>query len=286
MKHMDTPARFTEQSQTKLPAKKGSATRVEFDTTNMRDFIDNRGIKVLWERSWYCTCRNTNTLAPDPNCHICLGRGIAYEVAKTTEIMIQSQDKGVSSTDLGLIDTGTAIGTTYLDEPVSFRDRLTVPDVSLFQSFIFDVTQKRVDNGMYLMYDVQTISMIKGVINKEQGVDLAEGEDYTVDLSKNILYPKPHLIGTNISLVIETTLRYIVTDILKESRYQYTKKYNEDSPLFENLPRKLLLKREDIYINPEPFSLDTQIDHQEKDKLIESKRQTTSYSGGFFGGKM
>lgn len=285
---MEAPTRFTRASETTVPAKKAGGARMEFDTKAMRKFVTDRGLSALWERSWYCPCRNPETLQPDPTCPICSGKGVAYDPAVKTDIAVQSQEKGIVSMDLGLYDSGTAIGTTYLNEAISYRDRITLPDVKIYQSMIFDVTKKRVTNGMYLYYDVHTLNMVRGTIKGQHGVDLIEGTDFTMDYDRNIFYPKEHLIGTNVSLNIETILRYIVIDLLKESRYQYTEKdLGKDNRIFEELPRKLLLKREDIFISPEPFSLDTNtqevVTNASKDTLTEAKRKPSD--SGFFGGR-
>lgn len=289
---MEAPTRFTQASATKVPSKKAGGSRMEFDTAGMRKFVSDRGLNVLWERSWYCPCRNPETLQPDPTCPICSGRGVAYDPAVETDVAIQSQEKGIVSMDLGLYDSGTAIGTTYLDEAISFRDRITLPDVKIYQSMIFDVTSKRVKNGMYLYYDVHKLNMVRGTIKGEHGINLTEGEDFRMDYERNIFYPEEHLLGTNVSLSIETILRYIVIDLLKENRYQYTEKnLGVENRKFEELPRKLLLKREDIFISPEPFSLESNTNEVvkelnnevTKDGLIDAKRKPNE--SGFFGGK-
>lgn len=291
---METPTRFVSQPASKAPAVGSPGARREFNTNSIRKFVNDRGARAKWERSWYCTCRNINTKQPDPTCPICLGRGIAYQPAVDITIIVQSQERGPNSVDLGLYDSGTAIGTTNVNEPLSFRDRITLPDIKIYQSMIFDVTQSRVEDGMYLYYDVKGLEMVRGVLQGEHGQDLVEGEDYTLDKKRNLFFPYPHLLGTNVSMNIQTTLRYIVVDLLKESRYQYTEKYHgPDNPLYEELPRKLLLKREDIFINPEPFSLQSNTAEVmrasaiEDDLLLNAKREGTNEArGGFFGGRI
>ena len=246
---MVKPTRFTGGG-SKKPISSPSTSRPEFDTPNIQSFVQTRGLKVLWERAWVCTCRNPMTLAPQPDCPICYGKGIAYLPATEEYVIIQGQERSVSNVDVGLYDSGTAIGTTAMESQISFRDRITVPDVEIYQSFIFDVTEKRIENGMFLSYDAKRLDLVMG----SSGRELKEGADYTFDEPNNTIYPKDHLKGTNVSINMAVTLRYMVTDLLKESRYQYTKK-NKEKPMFENMPRKLLLKREDIFINSEPFSL-------------------------------
>lgn len=292
---MPEPTRFnTEDTNTRgdysLPNRVEDTTRIEFNPGGTEKFIRDRGIKVLVEKSWLCTCRNPRTLAPKPNCPICHGRGIAYLPATPDIMAIQSQEKGMVNGDLGLYESGTAIATTRLESKITFRDRITVPDVEIYQSFIFDVNENRIKNGFYLSYDVKYITLAMG----GKGKPLNEGIDYEVDLEQNMFYPKQHLEGTNVSLNLAVTLRYMVMDLLKESRYQYTE-FNKPQPEFENLPRKLLLKREDIFVDSEPFSLaiDTEKRLQEleengetemKDPKREGSRQ--SELGGFFGGKL
>lgn len=282
----DSPIRFTGGGST-VPNKVLATSRTEFDTKAMDFFMRERGIDVLWERAWLCTCRNPMTLAPKSTCHICHGKGVAYMQPTKERVAIQSQEKGMANMDLGLYESGTAIGTTRLESKITFRDRLSVPDVEIYQSLIFDVTDYRVKHGMFLSYDVKRIDIVFG----DNGRELIEGKDYTFDEPTNMFYPKMHLVGTNVSINMAVMLRYIVIDLLKESRYQYTA-FGVSSPQFENLPRKLLLKREDIFVNSEPFSLSIDTEsrlkelgatQEQEQHMLDPKRQS---SGGFFGGKL
>ena len=106
---------------------------------------------------------------------------------------------------------------------------------------IFLITKDRLKKGIPLTYDVKEITFIR------TDDRLLYEEDYEV--KNNRLFLKDDLEGQNITLNIYMTLRYTVTDILKESRYQYTK-FNEPKTKFENLPQKLLLKREDVMVRP------------------------------------
>lgn len=291
----ERPVRFGSGGTTNNPSKQLNTSRIEFETKGMATFIQNRGIDVKWERAWLCTCRNPMTLSPKSDCNICKGRGIAYQPAVKERMMIQSQEKGISNQDLGLIDSGTAIGTTELDSRITFRDRITVPDVEIYQSFIFNVTERRVNNGVFLSYDVKRLEDVYGV----NGEPLVDGVDFTMDYKTNTLYPDKKLIGTNMSINMAVTLRYIVIDLLKESRYQYTT-FAVKETQFENLPRKLLLKREDIFIDSEPFSLDINTearikelekangtpDEEDKEKGMLDPKRKSNEQGGFFGGKL
>nr|DAN11191.1 MAG TPA: hypothetical protein [Herelleviridae sp.] len=257
--------------------KKKTTTRLEFDIDSLIQFIEDRGIKVIWERAYFCTCLNHDTGEPRMDCPKCHGKGIAYLPPKETVMMIQSQGKGVSQMDIGLLDSGTAVGTTRLETRISYRDRFTVPEVLMPQSMVYYVNESRLKKGIPLYYDVQEVTFIT---TQEKVLD---EDDYKIE--NNRLYLKEEFLYQTVSLNILMTLRYVVSDILKESRYQYTK-FNEPQPKFENLPQKLLLKREDVVVLQDPYrvnddSITEDIEMQVQDPKAKSG---DSMLGGFFGG--
>lgn len=256
--------------------KMNSTARLEFDTKDMIRFVNDRGIKVLHEEAYFCPCLNTATGAPRLDCPRCHGKGIAYLPAKEAKMAIQSQEKGTNNIDIGLVDTGTAIGTTQLETRVSYRDRFTVPEVLMPQQMIYYVSNERVKKGIPLYYDVKEVVFIT-----TQEKNLTEN-DYKIE--NNRLYLNKEFKGQTVSLKILMTLRYVVTDILKESRYQYTT-FNQPQPRFENLPQKLLLKREDIIVLPDPYKVnDGDIDDIEL-QVSDPKAQPNNQGlGGFFNG--
>lgn len=239
-----------------------------------KDILDahiyGMSIPVLWEKSYLCPCRNRKTRQPAPACPVCHGRGVAFLPPEEIIMTIQSQEKGLVNTDLGLLDSGTAIGTPNRIHRISFRDRITIPSVEISQSLIFDATQKRIDHGFYLIYNVNEIEL--AVI---QGRELVYGEDYDFNFDKNLFVPKQHLIGENISINIITQLRYMVADLLKE--YRYAREMNRE---LIHLPQKLLLKREDIFIDKEHFE-----DSSSEGQMVDTKRVPVEGLNGFFGGK-
>lgn len=241
--------------------------------TDMLDrTADVMAIPTLWEKSYLCPCRIRETRQPNPSCRLCRGRGVAYLPAKPLKMIIQSQEKGVINTDLGLLDSGTAIGTPSDREVrVAFRDRITVEGALVSQSFIFDVTNKRIKDGFYMVYDVKEVEFATTMEGQ-----IYEGEDFEVDYKNNLFFPKEHLLGKNISINILTTLRYMVADLLKEHRYAPRR----DGKL-ARLPQKLLLKREDIFVDKEAFS--NGVNDEEVTEMIDTKRQpSVDGLNGFF----
>jgi hypothetical protein len=243
--------------------------------TDMFDATTNSmAIPTLWEKSYLCPCRHRETRQPNQACKVCHGRGIAYLPPRNVNMMIQSQEKGVFNGDLGLLDSGTAMGTPA-DRTVriAFRDRITVPTAKVSQSFIFDVSDRRIQNGFYMVYDVHEIEYAVTVDG-----ELVEGVDYTFDKKQNLFFPKEHLAKKVVSINILTTLRYMVADLLKEHRYAP----NQANQLVQ-MSQKLLLKREDLFIDKEAFEIG--VNDTELGEMIDAKRKpSTDGLNGFFRG--
>jgi len=241
--------------------------------TDMLDVSTNSmSIPTLWEKSYLCPCRHKATKQPNQACNRCHGRGIAYLPPKPVKIIVQSQEKGVFNADLGLMDSGTAIGTPADREfRAAFRDRITLTNVSVSQSFIFDVSDKRIQHGFYMVYDVKEIEFATTIDS-----ELTEGVDYTVDVNKNLFFPKEHLKGKMVSINILTTLRYMIADLLKEHRYA-----PDQSGKLVRTPQKLLLKREDLFIDKEAFEIG--VNDAEVGEMVDTKRKpSTDGLNGFF----
>jgi hypothetical protein len=233
--------------------------------------LNNMSLDALWEKSYLCPCRNPITQQPNMSCPRCYGRGIAFLPPRPLKIIIQSQEKGILNGDLGLMDSGTAIGTPDRNTRVAFRDRITVPQAVVSQSMIFDVTQRRIDNGFYMIYDVQEIEFATTL-----DAELQDGVDYTFDSKSNLFIPNQSLFGQNISINILTVLRYMVADLLKEHRYAH-----DMTGKLLKLPQKLLLKREDVFIDKEAFSQGT--NDSDVGRMIDTKRPpSTNGLNGFF----
>lgn len=292
---MEKPTRFSldDTKNLDLDPKKGrkhfnpattTHNAIEFTYGRLTRIIQDRGLKVKWEKAYLCVCRSKTTGAPDPSCKYCHGRGIAYLEPEDTVIAIQKQERDEQNAYFGTYSGGTAVGTTLPNSIVTFRDRITVPEVILGQSIVFDVNNHRMSNGFWLPYDVKEVTLAV----TEGNTLLHEGEDYTLDSKSNILYPSEHLDKKNISLNVNTILRYIVTDLLKESRYQYSDYGNyaeeSDGRIFDDLPRKLLLQREDTWVNHAPMSGESPKGEETNVFVDDTEVKDKASFSGFFGG--
>lgn len=263
------------------PESPGTGSRIEFNTDNVRKQVYDRGINILWERGYICPCISKMTGSPNPICPYCHGVGISYQQPVKTRAIIQSQEKGLYNTDIGLLDTGTAILTSGFETRMGYRDRITVPEVQIPQQMVFYIDNRRIEQGVHFRYDVKEIEYITSYER------VLTEDDYVV--KNNKIYFNKEFDGSTVTMIVYCTLRYMIADLLKESRYQYTEFLQPDTK-FENLPQKALLKREDVVVNPEPLTLDSNIDGEVKTeveaRINEPKLQSgeSAKNSGFYGG--
>lgn len=269
------------------PRAKNDSLTVNFDTDDIQKFVSDRSIKVLWERSYLCPCRNPKTGKPDVNCHICGGTGRAYLPARRIGMMIQSQNRKDEQGQAGVSETGDALGTVNMETPITTRDRITCPDVHIIQAYIFNVTDSILETGIRLPYAVYSflfVASIKG--------ELKEGKDFKYDTDKRLFYViDKDLLGKNITMRFDTVLRYIVTNMLKENRYQYSNSSIADgNTRYENLPKLVQLTRERALIGEsamvlenstdELTELSTQVNDSQQSQTVSTQEDSVE-DGGF-----
>ena len=75
------------------------------------------------------------------------------------------------------------------------------------------------------------------------------------------------MIGSNVSMILKVALRYIVTNVIKDTRYQY----NHDKKKTEKMPVLATLKRESILTNNIPLVPKSTEDMQEEANQALSK---------------
>lgn len=253
------------------PSKETVQTIVQFDVQSIDDDIVGHGIPTIWQQAFICPCIDPVTFAADPLCPICHGTYRGYLPGrKDTYVALQSQNRGTANTkDLGNLDLGTAKGTFRGGTHINVLDRITIPGLYVRQNFAFTVTQERFDSGFYIPYDIHKI--IYGISYKDREMhDLIENYDYVYNKDERKFHIRnKQLIGATISLILSVTVRYIITDIIRDTRYQY----DTASKLTQQLPKLALLKRESVLINNVPLvpksPEDIDADHQRNQALSE-----------------
>ena len=246
--------------------------------------LDRTGLPTIWEQSTPCPCINPETNSPRSDCPLCFGKGLIYRKKYQLNIAFQSDDKGLVSNQYGQHELGQTIATPQITENgiengIAVRDRLTVQGITLAQSYIVNITQDKFDNGILIPYLVTNFDQVITIDQDYNLFQLREGIDYTYDENTSLFKVlTKQLIGKNISMNISTKLRYYVANILKETRNaqvnkvmdkemmmgngnqaltNYIDKYNTDlntNVETYRLPKKLLLKREDLFVRPTDFS--------------------------------
>ena len=282
--------------------------------SNIISIIERFGLPSIWEKSIPCPCINPVTNAPRSDCPLCHGRGLIFSNPVQLQIAYQSNDKGPYNGPNGMFDLGTTIATPQttdsgIENGISFRDRLTVTNMSLSQSLMFNLTSKRITNGVYVPYKLS--NGIEGIdraitLNGSSIQELIPNEDFTFNKSTNTLNFSKKFLGKNISLNLSVVPRYYVADLSKETRYLQVSKYEvkkqlegNGNPLLTNYiknnyvtstdqinyyraPKKLILKREDLYVGMVNFEAQDNTD--KPNNYIDPKRYADGSINDLLGG--
>lgn len=266
----------------------------------LAELIERTGLPVKWERSFVCPCMSSGG-HPKTDCPICHGLGTGFREPLYLQMAIQADNRSLYQGAAGNQDTGILKGTPQITENgiengIAPRDRISVDGLTLTQNYYFNVTQKRVDKGMYIPYYVKKIIYIVTISQDGSSVkELQEGLAYEFDSDKSMFYPKASLLGKNISLVLDCHLRMYVTNIAKETRYAQVDKQNDKQVLFQNndnayltnyakkydkamqpgtiyvrMPKLLILRREDLFLGNLNFS-DTSKNKSDKSEYLDTK---------------
>lgn len=219
------------------------SNKIAFDINNFDKFFIDHGAYTVWEQAYLCPCRTKSTNAPSQNCPRCNGLGFSFTKPKATLALIQSQDKNVmNKQDLGLTLAGSGTATVPKEDMVSYRDRLTMVDNLVPQSLLIYVTPSAVRDKIHVRYDVQEVTYAR---DDEGEIPIGE-----IKFDGEFFVPTPSMVGKYISINVLVTLRYYVVDVLREARFQY--KGDPRSQQFQraltNMPRKLLIRREDMFV--------------------------------------
>lgn len=252
--------------------------KVNFRNDALQQFVIDRGAPFQWERSYLCTCRS-ETGSAKIDCPICGGTGIAY--LKPIEVvgMIQSMTAGSRSTETGIANPGTSLFTTTEEDDISFRDRLTFPKRLVPISIMVKVTSKSLVHGINLRYKVEKVTNAVYGYPSPTVID-PDVISMSINKESSILTPTKEMLGSYLSLNMLVSLRFYVVDVLHDGRYQFEKDPRRPSSKITNLPRQLVVTREDMYVPPilENDGKVTSVENDPKAKLSNNRTE------GFFNG--
>lgn len=177
-----------------------------------------------------------------------------------------------------------------IEEGISFRDRISPVGITLNQTYVVNITQDRFDKGVIIPYNVDKFNTMLYEDDLGQLQYLEIGGSLSYDSKTSVLKVNdPKLLNKNITMSMSVAIRYYVVDIEKEVRFADVKKTkfqkilngetegtnvnnetketmtkfntistdeNQGSPNgypLYRLPKKLVLRREDLYIPMSAF---------------------------------
>lgn len=235
------------------------------------ELLDRHSIKCTWEQAVQCPCFSNGS--PKIDCPLCHGQGWVYKEPYDLDIAILSDNKQILSVQEGTYLPMSSVGipqitSNGIENGIKPSDRITVKNWQTPQNYIFNVTNKRLKEGIFLPYDVDSITHAY-IINQDNQLD--DIKDALELDDNNILHINDEtLIGKNISLILSVEKRFYVVALAKELRYaQFNKKQDKmqatgngnqfltyqqlqdgeftDGIQIFRMPNKLILRRENLY---------------------------------------
>lgn len=221
-----------------------TANKVKISQDNSNKFLADHGIRVTWEKSFLCACRDKNG-TPRADCPICHGLGWSYLTPKDTLILFQQSSSKFDINRSSQTFSGTALASAYQEDMMAVRDRITLDDSEMSVSVLTKVLPRHIKNGINLKYDVVRIDMAQ--TEKDGGLSL---DKYKIDLDNNRFYPTSDMLDSYISFNLIVRMRYYIIDNLRNGRYTYdgdARAYQASQRDIKKLPNLYLMRREDNF---------------------------------------
>lgn len=190
---------------------------------NIIQLIQQHSVSTVWEQSFRCPCVDVTTGQPQPNCPVCHGQGWVYLHPRRIDMAIQGDRKQFALTSSGMDQLGSSQATPQItvnsiEQGIKPGDRITVSGWTTNETYTFNVTQQRLNDGIYLPYKVANINEALYIENGNLN-ELNIADNF--DLKDNFLFIKSEgLLDKTISLSLEIIKRFYVVTLLKELRYQ------------------------------------------------------------------
>ena len=190
---------------------------------NIVNLLRQHSISTVWEQAYRCPCLDVATGQPQPNCPICHGQGWIYLHPRRIDMAIQGDQKRYNNGETGMDEMGSSqatpqISVNSVEQGIKPGDRITVEGWTTNETYTFNVTEQRLNHGIFLPYDVQSINEAL-IIDGGTLTELDVNKSFT--LKENYLYINDEpLLDKTISLSLEIVKRFYVVSMLKELRYE------------------------------------------------------------------
>lgn len=224
----DNPLHEKIQSANPLYPKKSNMNPLNIDL--VVQLIQQHAVNVVWEQAYHCPCLDEQTGQPQPNCPICHGQGWIYLHPRTIDMAIQGDEKNFSLNPTGMDNLGTSKATPQItvngvEQGIKPGDRITVTGWTTNDSYTFNVTNERLQDGLFLPFDVASINEAYYIENEE--LNLVDSGSLEINGGSQLFIRDDNLLGKVITLSLEVIKRFYVISMIKELRYQQYYKLND-----------------------------------------------------------
>jgi hypothetical protein len=203
------------------------------------EFIAERGITVVWQKSLICPCmREYGT--PDPYCSTCSGRGFFHQEGTTIKAIFTDIQGVPQFLRPGFWLWGTAYMTTTSGVKMAFRDRITV---SNYLTAYLETRKSSPQGRISFPYRRPSTIEYLGYLNSSGSIAfLRPGEDYTYS-NGVVTLNNQDLANTTFTVRYLAPLNYMVVNLLHEVRG-----WRDSSGTEINFPNQYLVQREDLVL--------------------------------------
>lgn len=224
----DNPLHEKIESANPLYPKKNNMNPLNIDL--VVQLIQQHAVNVVWEQAYHCPCLDEQTGQPQPNCPICHGQGWIYLHPRTIDMAIQGDEKNFSLNPTGMDNLGTSKATPQItvngvEQGIKPGDRITVTGWTTNDSYTFNVTNERLQDGLFLPFDVASINEAYYIENGE--LNLVDSDSLEINGGSQLFIRDDNLLGKVITLSLEVIKRFYVISMIKELRYQQYYKLND-----------------------------------------------------------
>lgn len=224
----DNPLHEKIESANPLYPKKSNMNPLNIDL--VVQLIQQHAVNVVWEQAYHCPCLDEQTGQPQPNCPICHGQGWIYLHPRTIDMAIQGDEKNFSLNPTGMDNLGTSKATPQItvngvEQGIKPGDRITVTGWTTNDSYTFNVTNERLQDGLFLPFDVASINEAYYIENGE--LNLVDSDSLEINGGSQLFIRDDNLLGKVITLSLEVIKRFYVISMIKELRYQQYYKLND-----------------------------------------------------------
>lgn len=232
--------------------------RVDFNESEFDLIIEQKGRKVLVEKSSPCPCKGSSSDNLS-DCKNCGGSGIFFFSKEMTRMVIQNMGVTVDFKQWSQETRGMVNISCKNKEKITFMDRITILDgESTFQEVLhFKKLNSLVDGKLfaYTSYLVKNVVYCSMFINVDTQLRLlVKGVDYTIENNKLILDSQYTDINTSITIRYTHCPTFYVIEMRRETMDSYKIEGGKEKEI--RLPISAIGRRAHYIINAENLTAD------------------------------